>query len=463
MTPVHGPSPVEVKPLVPDEMREILWSEEKGVPENILARPHTSNPRYVEMHMRDTPRKDNNSADGTQHAVPSAGATNTTPSSEHNSALPPQQPEGILWACGDSDSIDPALLVRPVTANPWLTRLFESGLVAVEDVLNHRGSKILWSSNDIEDWRSLARPHTSNPHREREQETSEQDAVVGEATHTAPAAPNVSEVLWAREDPEELRSTVEAQGRRIMNLEEEVSSLKQILFEVIAKLGGQAAPETAASAKSEPASMEGLPARDPPAAANRSQAAVSPSLATTKVITTNSIPIVTTPMRQTASGDHDGFVVEDISAVEPQLLGPETPTVLRPTAPPGPARPDTASASRRVLELRETVGQARPQSAPLSHYTEVKSRKRDVVNCFSGEGFSANHLDNSAITTEYSRLLRSGHDLVLRHDFKEHYTEKASEMGMFVSKAEVDRKFGNSPLYLTLEEFAIHYLRIARW
>ena len=54
---MHAPPPPDVKALVMEDMKEVLWSEEKGVPENILARPHTSNPRYVEMHMRDTPRK----------------------------------------------------------------------------------------------------------------------------------------------------------------------------------------------------------------------------------------------------------------------------------------------------------------------------------------------------------------------------------------------------------------------
>lgn len=506
VTPVHNPPGLDLKPLAPDDMREILWSEEQGVPENILARPHTSNPRYVEMHMRDTPRKDGADADGSHAAAPaSAGPTSATPSSDHNSVPPPQQPEGILWACGDDmDTIDPALLVRPVTANPWLTRLFESGNIPAEA---NRGSKILWSSNDIEDWRSLARPHTSNPHRERDQEVSEQDAVVDEATHSVPTAANVSEVLWAREDPEEMRGTIEAQGRRIMNLEEEVSTLKQILYEVIVKLGGQTVqrppgpaaaeegarvlrpstplPENvpqaaAAGPAAAPAAIEGPAASAPevhrppqvPPSKNsptaRPQRAepskdVAPALSPAPVATPASKMV--TPIRQShAADDDDGFVVEDTSAVEPQLLGPTTPTALRPTAPPAPgSRPDTATGSRRVLELRETVGHLRPQSAPLSQYTQITSRRRDVVNCFSGEGYLANHLDNGAIATEYARLLRRGHDLVLRQDFKEHYMEKAADMGMFVNKAEVDRKFGNSPQYLTLEEFAIHYLRIARW
>ena len=462
-----------------EDMKEVLWSEEKGVPENILARPHTSNPRYVEMHMRDTPRKDNSSAEGQPH---SGGATSSTPS-EHNGQHPPQQqqqqPTGILWACGDTDTIDPSLLVRPVTANPWLTRLFESGLVSVEDFSAHRGSKILWSSNDIEDWRSLARPHTSNPQREREQETSEQDAVVGEATHSTAAAQNVSEVIWAREDPEELRGIVEAQGRRIMNLEEEVSSLKQILIEVLAKLGGQlvvASPPAGSSVATAP--IVDVPNRAPKV--ELATAAVSAAVIPSAPVPTTVEPVAAltcppaagdiadtvTPIRQVTQrdDDDDGFVVEDnSSAVEPLLLDSTPPAVLRPTAPTNIPRPDTATASRRVAELRETVGLLRPQSAPLSHYTDVKSRKKRDVVCFSGEGFSAQHLDNSAISKEYSRLLRAGHDLVLRQDFKEHYIEKAIEMGMFVSKAEVDRKFGDKPQYLTLEEFAIHYLRIARW
>ena len=125
----------------------ILWSTEADVPIGLLARPGTSNPRYVEGLMASqnassvvspTAQRGGNMmnyAAGRQSNATSPSPqpfrdANTSPMAPQESvALPttaaaaPTAP--VLW----SDSIggvDPSLLARPVTANPWLQRVFDS-------------------------------------------------------------------------------------------------------------------------------------------------------------------------------------------------------------------------------------------------------------------------------------------------------------------------------------------------
>ena len=59
----------------------VIWSsDESGVPEGMLARPHTSNPRYVEMSQRDaSPAAASKRSLSTQHNNPSPASSKATP------------------------------------------------------------------------------------------------------------------------------------------------------------------------------------------------------------------------------------------------------------------------------------------------------------------------------------------------------------------------------------------------
>lgn len=271
-SPVHNSGSMKMSPrgdapVEADLTAEVLWSNE-CVPANILARPHTSNPRYVEMNLRDTPRKENNNngppGGGTFQA--GTGSTSTpqltsgTPSdgspSDHRSPAAGLHSNnatvsGVLWA-SDSDAVDPALLARPVTANPWLNRLFESGEIPDVNWTRREGSQILWSSINVEDWRMLARPHASNPLLER--------GIGEDATEPSPTvAHKQSEVLWQRDEDDDLGPqqltieqpaqqqvtsdvhqqllrTADVQSQRISDLEGEIRALKYTVQDLVGSI-----------------------------------------------------------------------------------------------------------------------------------------------------------------------------------------------------------------------------------
>jgi hypothetical protein len=185
-----------------DVSAEVLWSSEPTVPPSILARPHTSNPRYVELNQRDTPRRETGGVVLTSAGGSTSGGATSSPQLTPSDNSPDQSKQtqandgtGVLWAC-ESESIDPALIARPITANPWLRRLFESGVIP-EANWSNKGAQILWSSIDVEDWRMLARPHTSNPLLER---------VAADASDVnTSTVQKASEVLWHRGNDEASR------------------------------------------------------------------------------------------------------------------------------------------------------------------------------------------------------------------------------------------------------------------
>lgn len=194
-----------------DVSAEVLWSSEPTVPQNILARPHTSNPRYVELNQRDTPRRETGGLVLTSAGASTSGGATSSPQLTPSDNSPDQSRQtqandgtGVLWA-SESESIDPALIARPITANPWLRRLFESGVIP-EANWSNKGAQILWSSIDVEDWRMLARPHTSNPLLER---------VAADASEVnASAVRKTSEVLWHRENDEASRKQQQRQQQQ---------------------------------------------------------------------------------------------------------------------------------------------------------------------------------------------------------------------------------------------------------
>jgi hypothetical protein len=159
----------------------------------------------------------------------------------------------------------------------------------------------------------------------------------------------------------------------------------------------------------------------------------------------------------------DDFVKEDDSVIAPQLEGltPARQETQRPES-------ATVGTSRTVLQLREAVGNYRPQSAPLHTYTDRNSKgvtKSTVV--FGKDASNAILLNNKAIVEQYERLIRPGQLFALKSDFKEMYMKKSEEFGMCVSEREIDRKLtsfhGVGKDLLSFEEFSVLFLHIAQW
>jgi hypothetical protein len=209
---LHSPS-ISGRDIVDEG--SVLWSQDETLPREQLVRPHTSNPRYTERFVGDTPRRDTSAS---RRETPSQQSQDTT-------SAP------VLWASEGGD-LNPAMLARPLTSNPWLLRFLDG----VPDAKGgagdgHPRSEILWSYKEIEDWRMLARPHAANP-------TYEASASIA-ATGGSPlgSARGVSEVVWSSDlqasddaDPQgtitDLRHTVHSQQNRIRHLEDEVAHLR---------------------------------------------------------------------------------------------------------------------------------------------------------------------------------------------------------------------------------------------
>lgn len=222
------------------EVAGVLWSETSfGLADGDIARPHTSNPAYATA-LRDTPSR--------EKGTPRSSA-NESPSSEQQPGGDQQSTKAVLWA-QDSMTIEPGLIVRPRTSNPWAHRQLDtahpqhgsgrfvhfspsptehsphrSGAAAIA---HDDKNGILWSSNDVPDWHLLARPHASNPNIEHKMlnEPLMADPCSGDCKQQLVAA----QVLPVRnENVTDLQNIVAAQSERISLLEHEVNDLRQRL------------------------------------------------------------------------------------------------------------------------------------------------------------------------------------------------------------------------------------------
>ena len=213
---------------------EVLWSESgDAIPTSQLARPPTSNPRYA----RDTstPKRHHEcEARQTPPIALSAVRGTPTPEGESPSSADQRTTRAVLWAA-DGGELEPGLIARPLTSNPWLSRVIDRtsgpsspaiGESPTSEKQKANKSEIIWSSGEVKDWRMLARPHAANPTYEAAQSgethTPEDDEYNGGA-----GGRRISEVLWSREgDNEQQQVTIEMQRQRIEELEREVRILR---------------------------------------------------------------------------------------------------------------------------------------------------------------------------------------------------------------------------------------------
>ena len=627
-TPVKNNTGMQLDPSV-------IWSaQEGGVPENMLARPHTSNPRYVEKSQRDaSPCTKSNVSIGFNFSPVSASSRNNNPttnggttasltnpssngptpittgrvhcpddaaspcfaddgnsSPQHHRVVYEEGPNvGVLWA-SDSYSVDPQLLARPVTSNPWLQRVFDSVEplegdgespyeTPVPALTKQRHSQILWSSADVNDWRMLARPHTSNPlleQMDRGPGVEKSGKVQG------------TKILWRREETvEEMQEIIAAQETRIRHLESAVLQLRtqlsaqdgdhvdhmyiprqpitptdsgankarkvsgayfpetndgddhQLLSD---NLSGTGRPdimnmdeasnvlsfesnETPSRILSQPSPIkeveEDCPSpiqqvRPVSSCSQHQRAPVQLSDAETERFIRNNV---------TLAGGEDA--VDEYNRMKKDLRNEArfkstsqphddaSPADTIPFRP--PSRPESALPSRRAARLRQTVTQCRPNTAaasrrPVVATTEIATPPTDkparpmsarpmttsswqshpshnVGEPVSLRAFLQNQanpcftklnahptlsatkavgfLSDAAYAQEYAKLVRKGESYVLKDDFKELYLERAEEFGVTVSDREVERKmerFDSAGVdYLSPEEFAILYLKVAQW
>jgi hypothetical protein len=467
---------------------EVLWSETGAfIPGSQLARPPTSNPRYV----RDmsTPLRGD-----TPPQVPAAIPASQSPVHSETSDSHRRTSRTVLWAA-DSTELDPGLVARPITSNPWLARVIDSntsnGSPTMSNAsttknattpsaaakLHHNASEIIWSSGDVEDWRLLARPHAANPVYEAaadDSQTPEGDEV--NQHHSR----RVSEVLWKRDETAD--EMVESQRVRIEELEQEVSLLRAQLLQngltpVTTRLDLQRAQ------------------RAPPQVPPEEQPLLTP-------IHSDRSP--TSPRGQ--EEEADGHIVDDDTPdeeVDPHLReGGVTPPTARQgkdssfvkryafgnqgarpgTAQPSgrsqPARPQPHNAvassttlPQKAASASSTLNVSRPQSAPV-HRPTAGSRTGAFMSSFNGFAYSiaTNSMareESDAMTIEYNKLRRPGAAFVEKAEFHYLYKQRAADYGVVVSDRQVERLLApyNSQgvAHLTLAEFSILYLKLAQW
>jgi hypothetical protein len=518
----------------------VAWSDQGDVGFQQLIRPGTSNPRYV----RDTstPGRAEEYTNRTPRTPSGRLAESPVTTSDHGSDA---KQVAVLWAA-EGQEVDPDILARPPTSNPWLTRVIDSSASSPERAGNdsgrdHRVSEILWSSGDVEDWRMLARPHAANPvYEAASQDTPTPVEADDTATVSADAGRRISEVLWKA--PDEIdgsaplssseRSLLKMQKHRIEQLEAEVVFLRQTLaFHGIpvppsnlapvcetdaaiasvqseplvspvwanappspvpalglpqAKLNPSSAAGTLASERSsQPATERAAPqhhpsrpvAADPPSALEpasipRDTSQELPQRTATGVDESSSdIPQDTSSLQDEDEACFQSGVVEQPSAskgrssfVDKVRAAPQTVN-----------RPGTAQ-TRKAEETRQegrSGNVARPTSAPhhrrpfapavdsTAPMTSINSRHHAI----STTGLAIDSRD--AVSIEYDRMKKPGALFVEKADFHEAYKKRAMEYGVSLSDRSVEALLkpykAVGPKYLSREEFAILYLKLAQW
>jgi hypothetical protein len=417
-------------------------------------------------------------------------------------------------------NVDPKLLVRPRTANPWLRRLFESEIPIAEpdesvdppalsgstSLRKKKESEILWSSQDVVDWRLLARPHASNPILTSAQE--KEDVV------TSPSKCTQSEVIWeeaglaaagagaqgggdfdllsrapAAAAPTadalgELRAAVFMQSERIGALEMQLAVIRQLLERFV---GQEAGHDSAKRSQPRQETEYPSPSIQPIARSceNSNVAGAAPHCNPSPPL--EHYPPYAAPAPLSAENRRDPeprddvleTITEDCSTMEEeqeQRLDRAAHASHTPHKPHEDAelqRPETAQ-SRHVSHLRSVVEVSRPQSAPLRTRTYKNFGGRSVhrgevtdVAFFENEQSTALLLNNECIRAQYRELVRPGEAFARKDDFAALYKRRAEEYGVVTSDRELQRKlqrFSSAGKdVISFEEFAVLYLHIAQW
>jgi hypothetical protein len=474
----------------------VLWSQDETLSHEQLIRPHTSNPRYVERYHNDTPRRES----------PSRQSSETT--------------SAVLWA-SDANDLNPSLLARPLTSNPWLARFLDGvpdAKIGPAGIAGANGAEILWSAKEIEDWRMLARPHASNP-------TYEHASATATAGSSPPGMRGVSEVLWTSDEPTtgpapstggdmvtavtiaELKYTIDSQRARIRDLEDEVMILRKQLSHLSlaaaaaatstgsAKHHGRpyvAAPPAATTVTPQPvatpqpvvppiSTAEERRSAPPQSLSKPSRAEIPPQPQQGVVEVPTDVPAAAaTPskhvridsspveiIRDDVSDDHDADKLFHRIATKQVNEDDDVGSrgfVSRVRSQTG-QRPDTAAAQRPSLPSAPP----RPQSAPVTRPAQPHRPAAGVWNVPPSFGSIASErvVSDNTIDAAYDALKEPGEELITKDAFRRLYMAKAEQYGIVPSASTLARLLqpynSKGRHVLTRQEFAVLFLQFQRW